>query len=773
MGGSLKAIIKKHWKWVAILTSFALIWYAFFLLPNPLFEVPYSSAVYGEKGDLLGARIAVDEQWRFEPTDSLPQDFIHAIITFEDSRFFTHPGVDPLAIARAFRENSNANRVVSGASTITMQVMRLAYGAGERSWYRKILESIAATRLEWTYSKNEILALYAAHAPFGGNVVGLEAASWRYFGRSPFDLSLAECATLAVLPNAPSLVHPGRNRDELKFKRDQLLWSMVEEGYTDSSAVLLAILEPLPGVPKALPQHAYHLVEELRTRNENKSWHTTIHSEWQLRAEEILNKYAGNWISNHVYNASVLIVDVKTGEVKVDIGNLLGSGVDDKINMTRKPRSTGSLLKPMLYAYGLSEGIILPQSLLADIPTRYGNYRPMNFNKDFSGAVRADEALIKSLNIPAVRLLEEFGTSKFLNGLKNMGMSDLDKRASYYGLSLIIGGGEVSPWQIAEGYRHFLFPVYDIQEASEIHVLKDEFKTHLVNRSALPGSGATYATLNAMKQLNLPHSEDGRPYFGGASLAWKTGTSFGFRDAWAVGYNGQYIIVVWIGNSSNEGRPGVIGVETAAPVLFNLVDILPPAAWPEEPIGDFVKVSVCKHSGYLAGPNCASIENQWVPNQGGRSNPCPYCVSIAWNGVEQVKLNCYSGPISDTSWFVLPPDMEWYYSKRHADYNALPKWKVGCEENEGDDMTFIYPENGEKIILSRNVEGKTGKVVFELAHRNLETLVYWHLDNAFVGQTTGTHKLALLPDLGEHVLYVIDENGHSKRIFFEVLIGSE
>ena len=375
---------------------FAFIYYR--CLPSPLFEASSSVVIEDHSGTLLGARIAADGQWRFPAPDSIPKKFAEAIVIFEDRRFYRHPGVDPLSLLRALWQNIRNGRVISGGSTLSMQVIRLARGNRKRTIFEKLVEMILATRLDLGWSKSAILTLYASHAPFGGNVVGLEAATWRYFGKQPHLLSWSEAATLAVLPNSPGLIHPDRNRDRLLSKRNSLLDKLYRYGKMDSLTWTLAREEPLPGRRHALPALAPHLLDQvwLSARqvpggHRNTRYRTTLQAGLQQRVEQVLSHHQRLLSFNEIHNMAALVVDVETGGVLAYAGNVRGAGAEhhEQVDIVKADRSTGSILKPLLYAAMIHEGLLLPGSLVPDVPFQLGGYRPENFHQEYDGVVPA------------------------------------------------------------------------------------------------------------------------------------------------------------------------------------------------------------------------------------------------------------------------------------------------------------------------------------------------------------------------------------------------
>ena len=475
----------------------------YFCLPKDLFKgTSYSTVVTDRNGELLGARIASDGQWRFPPSDTVPEKFRTALIEFEDRWFAYHPGVNPVSIARAAAGNIKAGHVTSGGSTITMQVIRMSRGR-ERNIGQKIIEAILATRLELRCSKNEIIGLYASHAPFGGNVVGLEAASWRYFGRPPDELSWGEAATLAVLPNSPGEIHPGKNRTRLLEKRNRLLGSLYRHGHIDSLDFVLARDEPLPGEPVALPQEAHHLTEYYWKTSPGKRIKTAIDIHLQKQIQAVTDQWNNEFSQTGIHDLAAIVKDVRTGETLAYIGN---ANPDRKrpggeVDIIRAPRSTGSILKPLLYCALLQDGEILPNTLLPDVPININGFSPQNFNRQFYGAVPASEALARSLNVPSVHLLRRFGVAKFLDILRKCGMTTLKGSASHYGLSLILGGAEGTLGDITSIYSK-LSASY--QSADTTHTSKGD----RLHNFPLREKCALWWTFDALKEVHRPDEID-------------------------------------------------------------------------------------------------------------------------------------------------------------------------------------------------------------------------------------------------------------------------
>ncbi|MBL0182618.1 MAG: penicillin-binding protein 1C [Chitinophagaceae bacterium] len=776
-----------------------LIWF-WFSLPNKLFHAPTSYVIEDKDGNLLNATIAADGQWRFPYNKNVPQKFIDCITTFEDKRFFKHPGVDPMAIARAITKNIKNKGIVQGGSTITMQVIRLSKKDDKRSIWNKLKESILAVRLEMSYSKKEILALYASNAPFGSNIVGLDAASWRYYGRSADKLSWGEMAALAVLPNAPALVHPGKNRDVLLKKRNLLLDNLMLAGKIDKKGAELAKLEPLPDEPLRLPQNAPHLLQ--RFIKDNRTWKqetkikTTLDGALQKNVARIIQQHQSILKGNGINNACAIVLDVETGNVLSYVGNISDPSNKDMeadVDVIAAQRSPGSALKPILYASMLSDGLILPNSIIPDIPTQIGSYSPKNFDLTYDGAVPANRALSRSLNVPAVKMLQQYKYQRFYETLQQCGISTLNRSADTYGLSLILGGCEVTPWDLAGVYASMARTLnhqtrnHGKQLAEDFHSARYISKESGIRNWAesanqKPNSQlqipidptSIWFTFQAMQEVMRPGEEGLWQLFSSSQkIAWKTGTSFGFRDGWAIGVTPKNVVAVWVGNTDGEGRPGLIGVQTAAPILFDIFRLLPNIKWFEKPKYNFSFVPVCRQSGYRANIDCPDVDTLFMPPNGSKVALCPYhkIIHLDATGNFRVTEECESpANMLHKSWFILSPAMEFYYKQRNIDYKPLPPFKPGCTFAEtGKLMEIIYPQPEAKIYVPLEINGERGKTVFTAAHRRAGAKIFWSLDDEFIGTTQNFHQIGLNPSPGKHIITLVDENGVSVSRQFEIL----
>lgn len=772
--------LKRRFK-ICILLLILLVVIFLLSLPRALFQSPYSVVVQSANGNLLSATIAADEQWRFPPCDSVPYKFKKALITYEDKRFNYHFGVDIFSTSRALLQNMKQQKIVSGGSTITMQVIRLMRKNKPRTVFEKIIETILATRLELTYSKKEILALYASNAPFGGNVVGLDAAAWRYFGRSAKDLSWAEAATIAVLPNAPSLINVYKNTDRLLEKRNALLQQLFAAHIINQQSLELAQSEPLPTRPYPLPMYAYHLGNTIsRAASQSVIVTTTLNGDWQKRISQIAMQKQKVYSTNLIDNVAILVSHVRTGKILAYVGNVYqpndkhkGSNVDVIVS----PRSSGSVLKPLLYATMLDNGEILPNMLVSDIPFQGNGFSPQNYNRTFDGAVPAHRVLERSLNVPSVKMLQTYGIEKFQLLLKQLGFTTINRQPDDYGLTLILGGAECTLWDLVNVYTKMAQKMNTFNNPTQsivpIHYYPNA-QLKKENATDFPLSNAAiWLSFESLSNLNRPEEESEWQSFSlSRKVAWKTGTSYGNRDAWSIGITPDYVVGVWVGNASGEGRPNLIGIEYAAPVMFEVFSLLPHTGWFSMPEIEMTQVAVCKKSGYLASTICPATDKIWIPEAGLHTPSCPFHIEVmvSRNATYRVNTNCERiENMKHEVFFVLPPAQEWYYKTKNSDYRTLPPVDPRCGMTEGHNpMELIYPQANNTIVIPRKLDQKSNAVVFEAAHHNPQAIIFWHIDGNYIGQTQHKHQMAINPPSGNHILTLVDHEGFSLQRRFKV-----
>ncbi len=770
----------------------AIVWLCgvlFFLFAHYMltYRESYSQLIFSEDKTLMHATLAEDEQWRFSPQVAVPRKLEKAVLTFEDKRFYQHVGIDPLALSRAVFQNVSQMRKVSGASTLTMQLVRMGRREYSRSIGEKLLEMLIALRVEMKYTKDEILQLWASRAPFGSNVVGFEAASWRYFGRSPGNLSWAEASLLAVLPNSPALIFPGRNHQILIEKRNRLLKKLWKNKTIDRLTYELALDEPLPDdfydMPRQLPHLSQH-IEQLQGKQPGNRYTVSINPELQKPLKRLATGYQQRYARQNVRNLAIVVAETRSGRVLGYVGNAGNTETPGvQVDVAQSLRSTGSLLKPFLYAGMMTEGMITPDELIKDLPVNYAGYSPKNYNAGYFGAVPASEALSRSLNVPMVRLLKQFSVERFHRRLKEIGMHSLKEKPSHYGLSLILGGADATLFELTGMYAAMgrvledfpgLSGQYKTTHYHRLHLGNYKPQNHVYDEPPLT-AGAIWYTLEAMRELTRPVAE-GRwqQYTSSRRLAWKTGTSYGFRDAWAIGLDPQFTVGVWVGNASGEPRNGLVGVQKAGPVLFDVFRLLPKTeGWFPRPWDELEEVEICKHSGKIAGEACVHAQKAYLPIRAARSGVCNYCINVLVDKTRTARYyrQCANTEVVDTSWFVLPAGMEWFHKRISSRYSPLPPLSENCKQFKPKEnpLAFIYPHAGARLVLPYGLSGEQNEIVFQAVHRFGNATIFWYLDNHFVTQTENYHKIGIKPEPGWHTLLIEDSQGMRKQLKFKIL----
>lgn len=738
----------------------------FLCIPVPKFDDPYSTVLLAKDGTLLGAHIADDGQWRFPATNSYSEKYTACVLEYEDQQYFRHFGFNPVAFFQALVENNRAGRVVRGGSTITMQVVRLARKNKPRTYGEKILEVILAMRMELHYSKKSIMNLYAAHAPFGGNVVGIDAAAWRYFHTTPDRLTWSEAATLAVLPNAPAMIHPGKSRERLLDKRDALLlrmtqttvhsprrWHLPRLSHDDYE---LAMMERLPEKPYDMPMHAYHYMMDQAKTSKGEQIQSDLDYSIQLSVMDIMSRHHQNNAMNQIENAAVYVVDYLAQEVVAYVGNNPRAKEAAMVDMVKAQRSTGSIMKPFLFAAMLDEGTLLPTQLLPDIPMNLSGFTPKNYSGQYWGAVPANEALQHSLNAPFVYLLKHYGHQKFHSLLKRLNLSGIVFDSDHYGLSIIVGGAEASLYDLVNAYAAM---------GRKLAAAVNESFNEEVPDDIVPFSADAIAiTFDVMKGLTRPVSQTGWSGFSSSKqVAWKTGTSFGFKDAWAIGLTDRYVIGVWVGNADGEGRPGLTGVGSAAPILFDVAGILKDSYTYPFSTPSAIEVEVCATSGYPPSDLCANTKMVMMPDVEIKTGVCPFHKKVFLDSTRQYQVlpDCY--PVDQKrfeTYFVLPPVQEMFYKRHSSMYRPLPAMYPSCATAHPDDMmAFVYPKSDAHVTIPIGIRGDRQQVVFEIAHRNPKKTIYWTLNNVYIGKTWLNHQMPIDVEKGNYELRCVDEDG--------------
>ncbi len=732
-------------------------------------EPQYSTLVEAADGSVVHAFLNQEDKWRLytelqEISPTLRTTLIHK----EDRWFYYHPGVNPLALGRALFTNLSRHKRSSGASTITMQVVRLLEPR-PRTYLSKAIEVLRALQLEAHHSKDEILQLYVNLVPYGSNIEGIKAASLLYFQKPPEVLSLAEVMALTIIPNRPSSLRPGKSNTYLLSERNRWLERFKQENLFDSQTITDALAEPLTARRVAAPQSAPHLAIRLKNEFPNTPiLKTTLERSKQSTLEKLTYNYAGRLRALNIRNAAVLVINNRTMAVEAYVGSANFNDNTDagQVDGIRAIRSPGSTLKPLLYATAFDAGLITPKSVLYDVPTNFQGFEPENFDQQFHGKVSVEFALANSLNVPAVELLSQVGTSPFVEKLKKAEFKTIQKQASKLGLSMILGGCGVTLEELTTLFASF---ANQGQFSKAYYLQKPEFH----NPTSLISQEATFLINQILTQPTRPDLPHNYAYtYRLPRIAWKTGTSFGKKDAWSIGYNAHYTVGVWVGNFSGEGVPELNGANIATPLLFeifNSIDYNSTAGWFSQPSGLSHRM-VCQETGQVPSSFCRhQIEDYYLPGVSNtkacehkkrvwvdirrRLSYCPYC--LPETGVESVFL------AND------PPQLTQYYESRHISYEKIPPHNPACTRVVGNasPLKITYPVAGSTYRLSRKDQTKLALTAQTLS--DTKTL-YWYVNDALVGSVAPDQSFFCQPTAGQVKISCVDDQGRVQTIVIEV-----
>jgi penicillin-binding protein 1C len=714
-------------------------------------------------GEIAYVFLSPDEKWRLPvELDRIDPAFIAALVELEDRRFFQHPGVDPFALVRALASNLRHGRRVSGGSTLTMQLARLLEPR-PRTLPSKAIEMFRALQLETRRSKREILAAYLQLAPYGENIEGVESAALAYFGHRAAHLTPAEIATLLAVPQGPVRFAPSpENAERLRGRRDQILAKLARAGVV---AADLPAPGPVPERLRPFPRGAAHAANWLRARAPDRNpIRSTLDAGAQALTERTLRLAAPDLERRRIHNGAVVVVDHRTREVVA----LVAYGGD--IAMFDRPRSPGSTLKPFLYALAIDRGLALPGFLVADVPIAYGSYRPRNFDGNWNGLVTLQESLSRSLNLPFIGLLGQLGVDDFLGVLADLGVASPRRLPGAYGLSLIVGGIEVTPLELAGLYA-------TLAEDGRYRPLRTLAGPDGPEVAAF-GPGAAYLTKQALSLRDRPDFPARLGLRGvPAQIHWKTGTSFGFRDAWAVGSGPSHTAVVWVGNVDNHPSTELVGSEAAGPILFDTLEGLadrahvPDVAAPPDDLG---WVEVCAYSGHVATDACPRRTAVLAPLHAVPTAPCPYHVAydvdVATGRAVLPMCRPRDAVVERKSFVVLPSGVARWLEDQHREVPEGPVFADGCAPAApARAPAIVTPADGQIIVLIPGVPATRQELPLQVETRS--PIVSWFVDGELLGTIASSQRLYWSPALGRHELVVADEAGQKSRRVVEVRRG--
>lgn len=743
-------------------------------LPMERVDLPQAYRYHDRNGDLLSVLISSDGFFRMSTgREEIPELFVKALLTHEDRHFYHHPGVNPLAVLRAALSNVRAGGVVSGGSTLTMQLARMLERR-ERTLWTKVVEAFRALQLEWRYDKDEILEFYLALAPYGGNLEGLSAATHFYFGKPPSMLSVGEIALLVGLPQSPNRYRPDRHPLAAREMRDRVLREMLDNGLIEAEQMKRAAAEPLPERRYEAAQLAVHTAWSLRSADPGRHQvRTTLDRNIQRKTSALLADYVKTLDANGISNASAVVIDNHSREVLAVVGSTdyfdrERLGANDGARMARSP---GSTLKPFLYALGFDQGLISEKTILYDIPVNYGGYSPENYAKNFRGPVSVREALTDSLNVVAVNLTREVGLERFHGLLQAGGLSGLNEDAGYYGLPLVLGGVEVSLLELTNLYASLanggLYRPYRLLDSDPVG-----------NKTRLLSNEATWLVTHILTDVERPDFPESWSFSRNRpTVAWKTGTSYGHQDAWSIGYTPQYTIGVWVGNFDSRPASQLAGSKVAAPLLFDLFQALDDthnARWFAKP--ERVKERrICQTCGRLPTPACQSFTSEYfIADLKGPTNE-EYCRVPQLIAVDRRT----GGPAGDKTpaiaveqkvYDVWPSRMAAFLVRHGVQVDKVPPYDPGNMAGEAYYPPEILSPVADAVYYRRldRLEVSDHAIKLSAAVTNRIHRITWFLDDELVYQGSPWEDALINPLPGDHQLRLVDDVGGEAVMMLQV-----
>ncbi|MDP8240344.1 MAG: penicillin-binding protein 1C [Candidatus Hatepunaea meridiana] len=737
---------------------------------------PVSTQILDKNSHPLRVYTASDDHYHFNVTlDKVSPYLISSTLAYEDRWFYYHPGLNVISVFRALRMNLKASRVVSGGSTITQQVARMM-SPRPRTIRAKLIEALRALHLEIIYSKDEILEFYFNLAPYGGNIRGVAAASRIYFDKPPSELGPGEAALLAALPKSPSRLRPDRHPAAARERRNEVLKRMLKWGYIDDVKYELSLSEQVPTNRNQFPVHVPHLCDDLHRRFRNKGgiFTTTIDLNVQILARNLLTRHLEPLRSRGISNGSVVIIENKTNAVRALIGSAdyFDTEHAGQVNGVIAPRSPGSTLKPFAYALSMDAGLITSLSLLNDVPISFSGYEPDNYDEKFHGVVTVETALTKSMNVPAVNLVDRLGNDRLYNFLKAGGFSTLTEPCEYYGLPIILGGTGVKLIELtnlyaclANGGKYRRYRVVSEKESdSKIAIASD----------SLLSSAASYILTDILSKLHRP---DFPSHWESAvhlpKIAWKTGTSYGHRDAWSIGYNPNWTVGVWIGNFSGVGSPALVGADAATPLLFDLFTALEPegGTWFERP-PSVSEREVCAVSGMIPGEWCGQTrQERYIPNV----SPIQTCnLHIQYQIDDKTGYRlcpyCITGKKYHNQVYVkMPQEVAVWLQSSGLPVDMIPSHNPNCRGIAGGEGPVITsPVKSSEYILRNSAPVEDQQICLNASVANDVKTIYWFVDGTLIYKGPPDAKVFYFPQRGRHEAVCMDDEGRKTSRRFVV-----
>lgn len=742
-----------------------------FPLPEEKLYKPVSAFVYSRDNQLMRCFLSSDGYYRKPVNLSAISPLLRqSVISREDRWFYYHPGFNPVSLFSAAVDNLKAGRIVRGGSTITMQIARMMEPK-KRTIGSKIIEILRAIQLELHYSKDDLFEIYFNIAPYGGNIEGVGAAAHFYFEKEPSELTPSQAALLTSIPNSPTLLRPDRNLNNCLLKRDRVLMTMLDRGVIDSSDYREALDEGISGEKTVPPFLAPHHTTNLAIKYPYRS---IIRSTIDLRIQDICEGLVANNIgvlrSRGINNAAIVVLDNSTAEILALVGSadFFDYKRQGQVNGASAARSPGSALKPFVYAMAVEEGFLSPHTILNDLPVYYSGYSPENYDRKYRGVVTAGDALKQSLNVPAVTLCSKVGMKKFYYLLKKGGISTLDRQYYEYGLPIILGSCEVSLLELTNLYSSLARGGLHLR----LKTLKDESSNDTLRLFSPETSFIISEILAELKRPDFPSCWEFSPNI--PKVAWKTGTSYGRKDAWSIGYNSRYTIGVWVGNFSGESSSYLVGAEAAAPLLFEIFESLSgrdDTRWFERPYGVSRRL-VCETSGKYPGELCdVTISEMYIPavSPAGRCNIHKEFMVDKTTGFRLCKF-CVAGKSTSSKIFEDWPPRVMTWRLKTGKLFQVPEHNPYCSGTSGGDRPVIISPNEEiSYVIRKHIPFSQQGILLDASVASGTRTVYWFVDGVLYGKVNPGQKLFLIPEKGIHKLTCSDDRGRSTSISINIL----
>lgn len=770
---STKDTIKKIKRYVKRLVVGVIILFILFLLLNWIFPLPdkieYSTIITDNKGNVIHAYLTRDEQWRMKTTlDEISPLLRKTIIQKEDKHFYRHPGINPVAMVRALFKNIFRGKRTSGASTITMQVAR-AMEPRPRTYGNKLIEVFRAFQLEWKYDKDEILQLYLNLLPYGGNIQGVKSASILYFGKNPDHLSLAEITALSIIPNRPSSLVIGRANEAIVEERNRWLRIFAKEKVFTQKEIEDALHEPLTATRGTVPRLVPHLAYKLKQQEGGDIIHTNIRLNDQMKIEKLVEDYVRTLSLKNIRNASVVVIDNQTHQVVSYVGsaNFYDTTDGGQVNGAAAVRQPGSTLKPLLYGLCFDEGLLTPRMMMTDVAVNYAGYAPENYDRNFNGYVTAEFALEHSLNIPAVKGLRMLGKDRFVNELVKCNFRQVKHDRQKLGLSMVLGGCGTTLEELTGLYSAFANAGVFVQP-----VFVRDTARKKASRQKILSPAATFMLNEILSKINRPdfplnwQSTEHLP-----KIAWKTGTSYGRRDAWSIGYNKKYTVGVWVGNFSGVGVPDLSGATIATPLLFrifNTIDYDADREWFTQPMDCELRM-VCSETGLLPADHCTNIVSDYFIPLISSTKPCNNVQEIMISANEKHSYCKSCAPETGYKkkiYKLIASDMQAYFSEHNIAFQQIPPHNPDCEVIFKEGIPVItFPVNGSEYLINKKdpeplqLTCQTGNDVQQ---------VYWYINNRFYKSSDARAKQFFVPEEGPVKISCTDDKGRNRDIWIRV-----